>query len=233
MAPVRSYTNWNSRTSDNKKQIEPYRKYFFICEGANTETWYFKKLIDLRKTLNIHPLIDIRLLEKTEGDRDISYPKKLIAFAEKQKENREIAFDKERDKMVIVFDADIFEDKVQDYDELVSIGEKENILAVTNPAFELFLLLHFENSYEQDIVPNAKRIIKNEKEGNQTFVYQLLLQKTGMNSKKNSKIGELAANVDTAILQEKKMNQDIHNCKGKITCNIGAVIESIRNDDGK
>ena len=141
MASVRSYTNWNSRTTDNEVQIEPYRKYFFICEGANTETWYFKKLIDIRKSLNIHPLIDIRLLEKTEGDRDISYPKNLIAFAEAQKDNQEIAFDKERDKMIIVFDADIFEEKVQDYDKLVASGEKDNILAVTNPAFELFLLL--------------------------------------------------------------------------------------------
>lgn len=41
-----------------------------------------KKLIDIRKELNIHPLIDIRLLEKTEGDRDISFPRRLIEFAE-------------------------------------------------------------------------------------------------------------------------------------------------------
>lgn len=74
MAPVRSYTNWNSRSTDNEEQKEPYRKYFFICEGANTETWYFRKLIDIRKFLNIHPLIDIRLLEKTEEDKDISFP---------------------------------------------------------------------------------------------------------------------------------------------------------------
>ena len=134
MAPVRSYTNWNSRTTDEEEQIEPYRKYFFICEGANTETWYFKKLIDIRKELNIHPLIDIRLLEKTEGDRDISFPRRLIKFAENQKENPEIAFDKERDKMIVVFDGDIFEEKVLDYDELVAEGEKNNILAVSNPA---------------------------------------------------------------------------------------------------
>ena len=100
MAPVRSYTNWNSRTTDEEEQIEPYRKYFFICEGANTEN---------------------------------------------QKENPEIAFDKERDKMIVVFDGDIFEEKVLDYDELVVEGEKNNILAVSNPAFELFLLLHYEN----------------------------------------------------------------------------------------
>ena len=146
MAPVRSYTNWNSRSTDNVEQREPYRKYFFICEGANTETWYFRKLIDIRKSLNIHPLIDIRLLEKTEEDKDISFPRKLIAFAESQKENADISFDRERDKMIIVFDADIFEEKVQDYDEVVALGEAENILAVSNPAFELFLLLHFENA---------------------------------------------------------------------------------------
>ena len=51
---------------------------------------------------------------------------------------------KKRDKMVVVFDGDIFEEKVLDYDELVAEGEKNNILAVSNPAFELFLLLHYE-----------------------------------------------------------------------------------------
>ena len=75
MPPIRTYSNWNTRASDNEAAIEPYRKYFFICEGKNTETWYFQKLIDLRKTLGIRPMIDIRLLEKTEEDADISYPK--------------------------------------------------------------------------------------------------------------------------------------------------------------
>lgn len=160
MAPVRSYTNWNSRSTDYEEQREPYRKYFFICEGANTEIWYIRKLIDIRKSLDIHPLIDIRLLEKTEGDKDITFPRKLINFAESQKENEEISFDKERDKMIIMFDADIFEKKVQDYDEVIAMGERGNVLAVSNPAFELFLLLHFENAYEEDIKPNEKQIIK-------------------------------------------------------------------------
>ena len=233
MSPVRSYTNWNSRSTDYEKQIEPYRKYFFICEGANTETWYFRKLIDIRKFLNIHPLIDIRLLEKTEEDKDISFPRKLTDFAENQKKNPEISFDEERDKMVIVFDADIFEEKVQDYDDVLALGEENNILAVSNPAFELFLLLHFEHAYEEDIKPNEEEIIKNQKVGNQTFIYKLLLARTGINPKKNSEIGELAKKVDVAIEQEKKINEDIHVCKGKVTCNIGKIIEEIRSDSGK
>ena len=74
--------------------------------------------------------------------------------------------------------------KVLDYDELVAEGEKKNILAVSNPAFELFLLLHYENSYEDDIEPNAEQIIQNEKDGHQTFIYKLLLARTGINPKK-------------------------------------------------
>lgn len=230
MTPIRNYSNWNSRPNDAQEQIEPYRKYYFICEGANTETFYFKKLIDLRKQLGIHPLIDICLLEKTEEDRDISYPRKLIEYADQLKKSKEISFDKERDKMIVVFDADIFEEKVSDYEDIVALGEEHNILAVTNPAFELFLLLHFRDSYEEDILPNKEAIIKNEKVGNQRFIYKLLLNRTGINSKKNSEIGELAKFVDVAIEQEKKVNQDIRNCKGKITCNIGMIIDSIRKD---
>ncbi|MBF1029617.1 MAG: hypothetical protein HXK91_05320 [Lachnospiraceae bacterium] len=85
--PVHTYTNWNQRPSDQEEQIEPFRKYFFICEGANTETFYFEHLIDLRQELGIHPLIDIRLWEKTKEDKNISFAKRLVEFAEEQKKN--------------------------------------------------------------------------------------------------------------------------------------------------
>lgn len=83
--------------------------------------------------------------------------------------------------MIIVFDTDIFEEKVQDYDEVVALGEADNMLA----------------------------------------------------SKKNATIGDLAKHVDTAIAQERKINENIYDCKGKVTCNIGRIIESIRSDTGK
>ena len=232
MAPVKSYNNWNSRKGDEEIQIEPYRKYFFICEGANTETWYFMKLIDIKKSLNINPIIDIRLLEKTEEDKDISFPRNLIDFAEAQKDNIELAFDKERDKMVVVFDADIFESRVDGYEDLIASNTNGNILAVSNPAFELFLLLHCKGAYEEYILPNEAEIIGNKKVGKHRFIHKLVSELTGMNSKTNPQIGELARQIDIAILQEKKINQDICEASGKITCNIGNIIESIRMDNG-
>ncbi|WP_044974143.1 RloB family protein [Ruminococcus sp. HUN007] len=228
--PVHTYTNWNSRPSDNEEQIEPFRKYFFICEGANTETFYFKRLIDLRKELGIHPLIDIRLWEKTDEDKNLSFAKNLVVFAEKQKTVPDNDFDPERDKMVIVFDGDIFEEKVQGYDELIAQIEKTDIAAVSNPGFELFLILHIDGGYEQRIKGHEQEYLTMDEKGSYSYAYNVLLKLTGMNAKKNGKIGNLADNVLMAIEQEKKINQDIHDIKGKVSCNIGKIIETIINE---
>ena len=230
--PIHTYTNWNSRLSDYEEQIEPFRKYFFICEGANTETFYFKRLIDLRKQLGFHALIDIRLWEKTGEDRDLSFVKNLVSFAEKQKKNADKDFDTNRDKMVIVFDGDIFEEKVQGYNELIaSIEENDNIAAVTNPGFELFLILHVERSYEQRIKGHELEYLSRDEKGKYSHAYNVLRELTGMNAKKNSDIGDLAENVLIEIAKKKKINQDIHDLKGKVSSNIGKIIEEILNEN--
>ena len=181
--PVHTYTNWNQRPSDQEEQIEPFRKYFFICEGANTETFYFKHLIDLRKELGIHPLIDIRLWEKTEEDKNISFAKRLVAFAEEQKMNPDNGFDADRDKMVIVFDGDIFEAKVQGYDELLATIEKNDIAAVTNPNFELFLILHIEGSYEKYIKGHEEEFLTVDDKDRYSRAYFVLHELTGTESR--------------------------------------------------
>ena len=228
--PVHTYTNWNSRPSDKEEQIEPFRKYFFICEGANTETFYFKRLIDLRKQLGIHPLIDIRLWEKTDEDRNLSFAKNLADFAESQKNNPDNDFDPERDKMIVVFDGDIFEEKVQGYDDLISSIEENDIAAVTNPGFELFLILHIDGSYKKYIEGHEVEFLSMDEKGKYSHAYNVLRELTGMNAKTNSKIGGLADNVFVAIVQEKQINQDIHYLKGNVSSNIGKIIEDIINE---
>lgn len=225
--PIRSYTNWNVRPSDRDEQIEPYRKYVFICEGAKTETYYFKRLIDMRKQLGIHPLIDLRLWEKTDEDKNLSFAKNLAKFAKEQKNNPDVDFDPERDKLVIVFDGDIFEEKVQGYDELIDEIEKEDIAAVTNPGFELFLILHVEGSYEGHIKGRESEYLKRNEKGKYNHAYEVLRRLTGMNAKTNPRIGELADDVFVAIEQEKKINQNIRRLKGKVSSNIGKIIENI------
>lgn len=48
----------------------------------------------------------------------------------------------------------------------------------------------------------------------------------------NKEVGNLAIDVHIAIEQEKNLNNDIENYAGKITSNIGEIIQNIMNDDG-
>lgn len=234
MAPIRTYSNWNSRSSSEEEQIEPYRHYYIICEGRNTEKWYFEKLIDIRKSLSIHSKIDISYLEKTEEHENLSSPKKLIEFADEQKKNGKIPFDSKFDKMIVVFDADIFENQQNNYQEIIALGKKRNILGVTNPSFELFLLLHFEGAVDEIILPNQENIIKNEWVGNgrhrKRYIEDVFRKKAKMKPKSNKAVGELALQVLLAISQEKRLNNDIESCKGVVTSNIGSIIQSIIDD---
>ena len=151
-------------------------------------------------------------MEKTETDKNISFPSNLVKFAFEQKTVETNEFDINRDKMVVV------------------LIEKSDIAAVTNPNFELFLLLHLKNSCENYIRGNEKEFLTKDIKNKYSYSYNLLHDITGINSKKNPNIGNLAQDVLCAISEEKKINQDIHNCKGIITSNIGQIIETIINE---
>ncbi|MDD3369655.1 MAG: RloB domain-containing protein [Lachnospiraceae bacterium] len=160
----------------------------------------------------------------------MSFAKNLVIFAREQKSLEENEFDSDRDKMIIVFDGDIFEEKVQGYDELITSIEERDIAAVSNPGFELFLLLHIDGSFEKYIKGHEAEFMTMI-DGKYAYAYNILLEATGMNAKKNSNIGNLAENVMTAINQERLINQDIHRLKGKVSSNIGVIIEGILNEE--
>ena len=132
--------------------------------------------------------------------------------------------------MIIVFDADIYKTKSEVYKSILELAGEENILAVSNPSFELFLLLHYVNSVNDIIFPEKVQILENKKEGKRRYITKRFTDISGMNPKENAAIGDLAIHIDTAIEQEKLLNEDITNAIGLITCNIGKVIEDIRKD---
>ena len=79
-------------------------------------------------------------------------------------------------------------------------------------------------------MPNSEQILQNRKIGKRRYITILFTEKSGMNPKENSSIGELAANIRTAISQEANLNQDVKNALGKLTSNIGEIIQDIMND---
>lgn len=237
MAPLRSYGFWNVRPSNKEEQIEPYKHYYFICEGQNTERWYFEKFIDLRKEFSISSLISIEYLEKTDEHRTWSDPKKLYELAQSYRKGSQVSFDPKHDKMIIVFDADIFENREEiAYDSFIAEASQENLLCVTNPSFELFLLLHYEESYKTLIEPNKSKILENEwvdcGDEKIRYIEHLFRLRSGLKPKQDQEIANLVKSVFVAINQEKKLNNDICKCRGQLTSNIGNIMYTILTDKG-
>lgn len=89
------------------------------------------------------------------------------------------------------------------------------------------MLLHIEGAYEKYIKDNNDKFFELDERKRYRHPYNVLLEVTGMNAKKNSRIGDLAENVAVAIEQEKCIEQDIHNMKGVVSSNIASIIEGI------
>lgn len=234
-----TYEQWDKRASDREEQINPYKRYFFICEGTNTEIWYFEKFRKSKSDFQIHSGIDIIPLRKTGGAKGWSDHKQLFKLANETVTDSDTNFDKERDKIVIVFDTDIYvtgKRKWCDYSLLVHEVPDEYILGVTNPAFELFLLLHKKGSLQEIILPTQENILDNKKVrvGRERIRYiEKFFRDTFQAKPKKDKecIEGLVKDVAVAIEQEREINRDYLECAGKLTSNIGQIMQAIMDDN--
>lgn len=231
MSPLRESRSWTQRYEDEEK-IEPLRRYYLIFEGANTERKYFQGIEEYRKELGISSLIEIVILIK-EGDiRDYSSPSKLFELinAKKNELKDNDNFDEEIDKFVIVFDRDSFEKK-ENYLEFLEMANKDNVLTITSPCFEIWLLLHYEDALEKYIKPNRVEIIENKKvSGAHSFISKLCSDVLGVNPKRSVNFPKIKDNVGLAINQEKLLIQENKEMFEGIGSNVGVLIEELKKD---
>lgn len=172
-------------------------------------------------------------MKKKGEEAGQSSPQGILKIAMKYKADLKAqnAFAEETDKMVIIFDLDRLISKKQRvlYNEILHTCSEENIYpAVTNPAFELFLMLHFRNSVENVIIPDNAAILANKKvrPGKRRYIDKLLSDKYGINAKKKTTFYNEVENVSTAISNEKHdiINNSPANGFNFLTSNIGCLI---------
>lgn len=231
MTPLNPLDSWSQR--EEQKLREPKSKCFIVGEGANTEYWYFESLALILAKKNKPELIELKPVERTEEDRNQSAPRKLFEHAEKIMEDTDgiYGFDADTDRVVMVYDADVYKgDKTRYLEDLGRFCEKVKV-AVTNPSFDLFLLLHAENALEKYVWPNEKRILKNEKAGkHRRFIDTLASDALGINVKTNPDVGLLAERFEEAANREFELNQDPEDAIGLLTSNVGLVLSGIVHD---
>lgn len=227
--PLREQRSVLARYEDDTP-IEPFRRYYLIFEGKNTEKKYFQGIEGYRKELEINSAIELVILSKEGEIRDYSNPKKLLELINIKKEELKSTsqYDKEIDRFVIVFDRDSFE-KEEKYLEFIETAGSDNILTITSPCFEIWLLLHYENALESNIKPHEGDIIKNKKvSSSHSYISKLCSDISGVNPKNNVNFMFIKDNVNVAIEEEKKICQVNKEMFSVLGSNVGILIEDMK-----
>lgn len=230
MAPLNPIWPWAER--DVEEDLSIVAKYYFICEGSKTEKWYFEALFAYLNKLPQPVLIQPVYVERDGNDETISHPKRLAEYAAEIRADKDgkFDFDPAIDRTVVVFDADIYKTEPDEYKALLEDLLPDNIVCVTSPSIELFLLLHEENAYQAYVEPYVPELLENAKvTKNRRFADKHFSEQFDINPKTNSSVGDLARNVEIAIEEEKHLNNDITKACETLTSNIGQVIEQIMN----
>jgi hypothetical protein len=203
-----------------------------VGEGANTEYWYLESLAERLAKMNVPELIELKPVKRTGDDRNQSAPKSLLEQAKRIRadEGAEFGFDKATDRIVVFFDVDAYEGDASLYESDLESFESIAQVAVTNPSFEIFLLLHLDGAVDRIIFPNEREILRNGYVGRRRFVEKLASDVLGMNLKRNRAVGELAGRFEVAASAESMLNQDPTKAIGKLTSNVAASINAVIRD---
>ena len=159
------------------------RTVLIVCEGRKTEQLYFGRFREALRGFATVKLED-------SNDKD---PKRLAAFAKTQKERFGLSLKEGRDFIWIVFDAD------ENSQTLIDVGAKaaRNLGAefvMSNPCFELWYLLHFEDRREtidrKEVLARLKRYLPDY--GKNLDIYDKLLDGKSAALERARRLAELS-----------------------------------------
>lgn len=202
-------------------------RLYLLYEGSKTEEFYFAELLPHLNRLGFPKYVAVERCNRTGNDETASNPKHLLDLAEKEIKGQ--PFFSEDDEIAIVFDTDIYAHKEDEYVDLLKSFDETGIQPyVTFPSFELFLLLHLNDGYEKWVLPNEREIIDNHKEKGRRYVERLFSIASGMNSKTNKRVGELEKHHERACEKEVLLNQETESAVGRLTSNIGLLIQKLK-----
>ena len=211
----------------NRYDIEEYsqdekRRYFIACEGEKTEYLYMRGIIAWGDEIGIDPLVEIIPIQHTVDTG--SNPLRIYNEAVKTVEDR--LEPNNGDKLCIIADRDFHSFKENQYDELLkAVNEGRVKLFISNPNFEFWLLLHYDDCKSLD----KNKLLENKKIGNRTYteiclkeILQGSYSKTSIKFEKNYK-----DRIHIAIENSKKYETNVNKLKSSLGTNMGLLIEEL------
>lgn len=132
------------------------------------------------------------------------------------------------DKINLIIDRDKNSFKDFQYDNLLKDCQDRNIsLYVSNPSFEVWLLMHFDEFDDLDF----DKLLENKRVGTsknaRKYADKMLSEISGYD-KTNLNFSKFVDKIDIAIEREKKYCEDIKELKSNVGSNVGILITELR-----
>lgn len=209
-----------------QQKDEPTRVIIISCEGSNTEPEYFET-IKKKLASNISSLIKVELVSKPT---EASEPKDVLDNLQIHVDKYD--FNKGFDSLWLVCDREKVLGRKTGSKGLLGViplcKEKGYSIALSNPLFEFWLLLHiadidsYDNAtlFRNDKVNTTRRYIDKELSN---------LLENGFNKKRgkfNHSIVSLE-NINRAIAQEKLFENNLSDIVDNLGCNVSSLVKEI------
>ncbi len=140
-------------------------------------------------------------------------------------ENKQITYSEDIDKMCLIVDRDRKSFKEEQYNYVKEECKKKNFkLYVTNPCFEFWLLLHFDEVH----LINKEELLENKRASSKVRFVESELKKYFPYNKNKYNAELLIQKIDLAIENEKRFCEDIEGLKNELGSNVGLLIQELK-----
>jgi hypothetical protein len=219
------FTNDNFFTPSYKEESEEPEKVIIIsCEGRNTEPEYFNNLKIILKD-HISAVIDVRVVPK---DDNKSSPEDVVCKLDEYLLEK-YDYKYEYDQLWVVWDREKVDSRKKEILKMLpKCKEKNYNIALSNPLFEFWLLMHLVDItiYSKEDLFANKQISQKRK-----YIDKELsnLLDNGFNKKKGKFNKDIITieNVKRAISQEKLFENDVNKIIDNLGSNIGSLVTQI------
>ena len=207
--------------------LNPKSKYYIIPEGEKTEIQYFLGIRDNAREININSLIEVIPIENDDEELGQSHPIRKITNFNEDIENNKFLYDKEIDKVCFVIDRDPQNFSEQQYDNFLKMCKDYNYkVYVSNPTFELFLLMHDDKIFDID----KRAMLENRRVSNSKRFLEVKLSEIFGCNKKNINFEKFKVNIKKAINNEKKFEENLFDLKDNLGSNVGTLLDEMIED---
>ncbi len=237
--------------SGKAEQEMPRIRYYCVSEGP-TEESYFYGIRNNRVELDIKNDVYIHVIEKAKGQETLSHPMQLInsclvQMGHRDEDGNDILqenwaknckwkdYDPEIDQVCVIFDRD-YRNLEKYLDEIFKLCEIHNIQVImSNPNFELWLLMHFPNMEQYDRTmllenkKNLRHMLDQEASKNKKYL-EILVAKNANGYSKGNKIHfeKFLPLIDNAINQARDYCEDSKLLADTLGTSVGKLIRRMR-----